>query len=140
MQQYVEFIGRHPYLCGAFALVLAVFIINELKNNAGSAKSLSILQATRLMNDPKTTVLDVRAHTEYKVAHLQGAKNIALSVLKQQIDNVCSDKNDAVLVYCNIGMNAKTAAKLLQGAGYTNVSLLKGGISAWQADNMPISK
>lgn len=140
MQQYFEFVSHHPFLCGGFIAVLIVLLLTEWNNSRSGAKNLNILQGTQLMNNPQTVLLDVRPNADFKKGHLQNAKNIALSTLKPQLDNVCQDKSAPLLVYCNIGMTAKTAAKMLQNAGYSNVHLLKGGISAWQAENMPVVK
>jgi hydroxyacylglutathione hydrolase len=43
-----------------------------------------------------------------------------------------------LLVYCAGGYRSSIAASLLQRAGYANVSEIAGGITAWEAANLPI--
>jgi rhodanese-related sulfurtransferase len=41
---------------------------------------------------------------------------------------------------CKLGQNATAAGKKLGAKGYTQVHRLKGGISEWQAMQMPLVK
>ncbi|MBU1220190.1 rhodanese-like domain-containing protein [Myxococcota bacterium] len=43
-----------------------------------------------------------------------------------------NDKERKIIVYCRTIPKAKKAAKLLSQEGYTNVSILDGGITAWK--------
>lgn len=46
-----------------------------------------------------------------------------------------NDKDRKIIVYCRTIPKAKKAAKLLSQEGYTNVSILDGGITAWKKLN-----
>jgi len=43
-------------------------------------------------------------------------------------------------VVCAMGMTAKRTASQLMKAGFTQASVLKGGMNAWQGTNLPVAK
>jgi hydroxyacylglutathione hydrolase len=45
----------------------------------------------------------------------------------------------AVAVICGSGFRSSVAASLLQARGHGDVSSVLGGMSAWQAENLPIT-
>ena len=45
-----------------------------------------------------------------------------------------------VVVYCNTGTVGASAARSLVGQGFTKVFNLRGGIAAWRAENLPVSR
>ena len=45
-----------------------------------------------------------------------------------------------MVLVCKAGESAVGAAKRLRKAGFGNVSLLEGGIQAWQAADLPLVK
>lgn len=140
MQDYIAFINAHPILVGLFVALLVAIITYEVRRAKGGAKKASLTQATQLMNQDATVVVDVRAKADYKQGHLLGAKNIPLSDLKDNLQVISKDKAVPVLVYCQMGMTSQTAAKQLMDAGFTDVYSLAGGVNAWQAENMPLEK
>ena len=74
-------------------------------------------------------VIDVREPFEYNQGFIPGAKNIPLSQLKSRINELSKDKD--IFLYCRSGMRSKQAAKLLSKQGFSHLSHLQGGISAW---------
>ncbi|MBG0789189.1 MAG: sulfurtransferase [Desulfovibrionaceae bacterium] len=81
-------------------------------------------------NKPDTyTLLDVRQEWEYEEEHLPGALLLPLSELPDRMDEV--DAGKPVVVYCRTGGRSMAAAVLLDGQGFTGISNLVGGMSAW---------
>ena len=85
-------------------------------------------------------VLDVRTSSEYAEGHIQN------SILIDQGQSDFVEKAKATLplhrkiaVYCRSGRRSANAASRLAEVGYKCVNL-KGGIMAWRAANMPITK
>lgn len=75
-----------------------------------------------------TTVLDVRSYAEFKIFRIPGAKHIDLmgqSVL-DEFDRL--DPNKRYLVYCAVGVRSKSAAKILEQMGFSEVYHLSDGI------------
>ena len=103
-------------------------------------KRASTLEVTQLMNRGKTLVLDVRDPAEFAKGHLRDAKNIPLADLQARIGELDKAKGKSVVVVCQTGARADKAIKVLQGAGFDDVVGLDGGLSAWQAANLPTVK
>jgi rhodanese-related sulfurtransferase len=45
---------------------------------------------------------------------------------------------DNLVLYCNLGWRSALAAKTLQDMGFTNVSHIAGGMTAWKDEGGPI--
>jgi rhodanese-related sulfurtransferase len=103
-----------------------------------SKNLLSTLQATQLLNKEKTQILDVRTPEEFSAGHLRLSKNIPLAALATRMAEL--DKNRALLVICQAGSRAQRAAKQLNQAGFTEVFVLEGGYTEWQAQSLPTTK
>ncbi len=100
----------------------------------------SPLRATQLINQGKTTILDVRDAAQFAKGHLRDAKNIALSELSKRIGELDKVKTKPVIVVCQSGDLSSRATQQLQNAGFAEVFSLEGGLTAWQALGLPISK
>ncbi len=74
-------------------------------------------------------VLDVRERWEYDLAHIQGAILIPLGELAHRLGELDPDR--PLAVYCHHGMRSLQALQYLQGAGFTDVAHLRGGIDAY---------
>ena len=79
------------------------------------------------MSDKQKLIVDVRTREEYVQDHVKGAINIPVHDLGFSLDFL---KDKAVLVYCNSGVRAKIAKKLL-GKEQITVDLLAGD---WDVD------
>jgi rhodanese-related sulfurtransferase len=80
--------------------------------------------------------LDVREPDEYTAGHLEGAFNVPLRTLAQNL-NLLPDQNATIVVICKGGGRAMLAATSLQILGYQNVKVLKGGYDGWVAEELP---
>lgn len=112
----------------------------ELSKLAGGADEVGTLQATQLMNQPNTLVLDVRAAEDFATGHLLRARNIPAADLQGRLGELVKFKDKPVLVTCRSGTKATGATRILKAAGFTNVHALKGGVAAWQSANLPVGK
>jgi len=140
MQEYIEFAGRHTLLFVALAAVIALIIMSELKRATKGYKEVLPSEAVRLINKEDAIVVDVREANELGQGTIIDSKHIALSALPERIDNLSPDKDKPILVFCKMGNRSAQACKLLLKNSYTNVFGLKGGITAWTNDQLPITK
>jgi len=99
---------------------------------------VTTLQATQLINQGKAIVVDVREPAEFSAGHLRDAKNIPLGELSNRIGEL--DKSKAVIAVCQSGTRSAKAAGQLKKAGFNEVFSLDGGIAAWQAQGLPLTK
>jgi len=75
-------------------------------------------------------VLDVREPHEYQIVNI-GAPLIPLGSIESRIGELADKKNSEVVIHCKTGGRSQKAALALKNAGFTNVSNLTGGITAW---------
>jgi rhodanese-related sulfurtransferase len=106
---------------------------------AGGAQ-IGTLEATRLMNQGGTLVLDIREAPDYAMGHLPKARHIPLSQLSKRVDEIVRFKDKPVIVTCRNGAKAAGAARVLKQAGFSKVLALRGGVDAWQQASLPVEK
>jgi rhodanese-related sulfurtransferase len=97
--------------------------------------------------DQGALVLDVREPAEFLARHVAGAKSVPRGMLelKAAADSPVSDpelaghREEQVVVYCTKSPSARSlfAAQTLATLGYTNVSVLEGGLNAWGEAGLP---
>jgi len=101
---------------------------------------VSTLQATQLLNQGKGIILDVREPADFAAGHLRDAKNIPLKELPNRIGELDKFKSKAIIAVCQSGVQSGKAAVQLKKAGFNEAFSLEGGISAWQAQGLPLAK
>ena len=75
-------------------------------------------------------ILDVREQDEYDAGHIPGAILIPYTQIAEKAEEVLTDKDQLILVYCRSGRRSKLAAEALVKLGYTNIKEF-GGIIDW---------
>lgn len=87
------------------------------------------------VDEPLGVVINV--HVPYE-GEIPGTDALAAY---DEIDNSAalpSEAADPILLYCLTGDMSREAAQTLMEMGYTNVRVLAGGMTAWQAEGRPI--
>ena len=75
-------------------------------------------------------ILDTRTREEYDQGHIPGAIVISHDEIAEKAEEVLTDKDQLILVYCRSGRRSKLAAEALVELGYTNIKEF-GGIIDW---------
>ena len=75
-------------------------------------------------------ILDVRTQEEYDEGHIPGAILIPDTEIEARAEEILTDKDQLILVYCRSGRRSKLAAEILVELGYTNIRKF-GGIIDW---------
>lgn len=101
---------------------------------------VTALQATQLLNQGKTVVVDVRSAEEFAAGHIRDAKNIPLKELKSRTGELEKFKERPVIVVCDKGLQSNRATALLKKEGFKDAAALLGGMDGWQTQGLPISK
>ena len=133
----VKFIIDHIFLIGVVVLSGGALLWPVL---ATRGKKASPQEVTQLINRGKATIVDVRDAKEFAVAHLRDAKNIPLGELSTRIGELEKMKNRTIILVCQKGQRAASAAGQFAKAGFADVVSLEGGMTAWTAQNYPTSK
>lgn len=136
MQEFVEFASNNALLVsGLFASALAV-IFYELRAKARNIGSVNAPIAVQLINKG-AAVVDIREVEKFAAGHIGNAHNVPETELMQNPETVTKKNKNALLV-CDTGLRSADCAARLRKEGADNVFSLKGGIAAWQEENLPV--
>lgn len=75
-------------------------------------------------------LLDVREPAEVQLGQIPGAVNIPLHQIRKRLEEI--PKNREIIVYCQVGLRAYLAARILKQNGFM-VKNLSGGYKTWSA-------
>jgi rhodanese-related sulfurtransferase len=114
------------YLAGAMQALAAA---PELIDRTPRVTAASL--AEQLDSPDPPLLVDVRAEQEFKDGRIDGAINVPLSRLRDQLDQVPTDRS--VVVYCTSGYRSAIAASILRREQSSEVSDLVGGLGAWDS-------
>ncbi len=81
-------------------------------------------------------VLDVRTKPEWEECHIAGATHIPAGDIEQRAAEVSTSL--PVYVVCASGYRSSIAASILSNLGLTNVVNVNGGMTAWNAQRLPV--
>ncbi|MEV4346502.1 rhodanese-like domain-containing protein [Actinoplanes sp. NPDC049596] len=82
-------------------------------------------------------VLDVRTPGEFDSAHIPGAYNVPLDLLREHRAELLAHLDDQIVLVCRSGARATQA---FTDIGLPNVKILEGGMLAWQAADAPVNR
>ena len=117
-------------------LLLAVMMLTACgqdKENGQGAVYVNITaeEAKQIMDTEEGyIILDARTQEEYDEGHIPGAIVISHEEITEKAEEMLTDKNQLILVYCRSGRRSKIAAEALLELGYTNIKEF-GGIIDW---------
>lgn len=93
--------------------------------------NITAQQAKQIMDTEEGyVILDVRTQEEYDEGHIPGAILIPNTEIEARAEEILTDKDPMILVYCRSGRRSKMAAEILVQLGYTNIKEF-GGIIDW---------
>ena len=116
-----------------FLAVMVLTACGQAKENDQGAVYVNITaeEAKQIMdNEEGYIILDVREQDEYDAGHIPGAIVISHEEIEEKAEDVLTDKDQLILVYCRSGRRSKIAAEALVELGYTNIKEF-GGIIDW---------
>ena len=117
-------------------VLLAVLLLaacgQDKENNQGAVyMNITAEEAKEIMDSEEGyIILDVRTREEYDEGHIPGAILIPNTEIEAKAEDVLTDKDQLILVYCRSGRRSKIAAEALAELGYTNIKEF-GGIIDW---------
>ena len=137
MEKFVLFIGDN-FLAVLLLISLIMLLIFHERRKGGTKIDASEL--TRLINKEEPYVFDLRSSSEFDSGTVSGAVNIQSSDLVKGNSQFKAKEEDKIVLICKTGSNSSTAAGSLKKEGYSNVSVLSGGIMGWIQGGMPLVK
>lgn len=117
-------------------LLLAVMLLtacgqDKEKDQGAVYMNITAEEAKQIMDTEEGyIILDARTQEEYDEGHIPGAIVISHEEITEKAEEVLTDKDQLILVYCRSGRRSKIAAEALVELGYTNIKEF-GGIIDW---------
>ncbi|WP_449465394.1 rhodanese-like domain-containing protein [Stenotrophomonas humi] len=139
-EELLAFAGRNPMLSLALVGLTVAIIATEIARLFRGYKALKPAELTHLINTGNAVVIDLSASGEFEKGHIVGSRNVQPAQLTPAHKLLASAKQSPVVLVCRTGNASATAAKTLKKAGFEQVSVLDGGIPAWQAADLPLVK
>ena len=138
--ELAAFAGRHPILSLALGGLTLAILYNEVATRLGGVRRIGPAQLTALVNRDNALVIDLRPAADFAKGHISGSKNVQMSQFDPENRQLAPARALPVVLVCKAGQTAGDAAKRLRKAGFASVSVLEGGVQAWQAADLPLVK
>src|ERR687891_389588 len=82
--------------------------------------------------------IEMREPHEWDEAHLEGAAHVPQGELVDRIDELVPNRSERLLLYCRTDNRSSRMADTLEGLGYDNVAVMRGGIVGWLDAELPV--
>ena len=139
MDRVLDFASHHPWLATATVVLAALVAIYEMRMRSEGLRAVSPQELIRLMNQG-ALLLDLRPLEQYQSGHLNGARQMSSDQIVSAGDTLKKHKEKTVVVYDDSGSLGAAAVRQLAAQGFTRAFALRGGLAAWRADNLPVSR
>lgn len=139
MDRLLDYFTNHPFLAGGAVLMVLVVVAYEMRRHGLGSTAVAPNDAIRMMNEG-AVIVDLRAPNQFKDGHIAGARNVPGD---QIVDGAKALEKLAgkTLIMCgDNGTAAGAAVRTLARAGFKNVFSLRGGLTAWRHENLPVVK
>lgn len=134
---FLEFVLLQWPLVGALVVTVILLILHESRR-AGA--TVTPQQLTQLVNKQQGAVIDLRDQAEFRKGHIVDAINIPYAKLNERISELDDLRERPIILVCKLGQYSSAVGKQLQQQGFKQVYRLSGGISEWQAAQLPLIK
>ncbi len=137
MEHLNEFVTANWVMILMWFFLLGMIINSFLK----SSYDISPQQAVQLMShETGSLVLDIREDKEYQSGHIKDSIHIPLSALKSRVSELDKYKDNNIILGCRSGSRSGRACGILKKSGFEKVHNLRGGVLAWESENLPMNK
>lgn len=106
---------------------ILIFVFAFLFSMAQSALKVNSIEFKAQYYKHRGQLIDVRTPYEYADGHIENARNIDVSVASFEAEIEKLDRDQAVFIYCGIGIRSAKAAAILRKKGFKYVYDLDGG-------------
>ncbi len=124
----------------AFALLASPASANDLADEFGAYLDFAgytegVIMVEQLTEDilPSVTFVDARSADEFSADGIDGALNIEWRETLERLDELPG--SGMVVVYCNTSVLSTQSMLIARMMGRSNVLVLQGGLTAWQAEH-----
>ncbi len=134
----LDFLLQHVALV---ALVLASALMlawPEIQALISREQAISPVEATQMINRRHALVIDLRSREHYDLGHLPTAHSIHPDELSSEVGSRKLPTEHPVILIAST-QNTARAAATLKTVGFSDIYVLKGGMTAWVEANLPLA-
>jgi uncharacterized membrane protein YdjX (TVP38/TMEM64 family)/rhodanese-related sulfurtransferase len=148
---YLGYAGREALAGGegiirkallALALLAIVAFLPRLIGNLRRGPTLEVEDLVRMRDSgEKLCILDVRKTDDFtgEQGHIPGALNIAVEDLQARMNELADYSEHPVAIVCRTDKRSAKAALLLSKGGFSDVHVVRGGMTRWQELGLPVT-
>lgn len=137
MEQFIDFAMNHPLHVGGLVALISALAFTEMRKGG---QSISTVRLTQLVNKDQGVVVDVREKADFAKGHIVNAINIPFTKIKDRVNELSEYRGQTIIVVDAMGQHSGTVGKSLRAEGFANVVRLRGGMSTWTSDSLPLVK
>ena len=122
-----------------YFLILAIqFFTAYVFGQSAIINQLNSSDLSRITDNRKVTLIDVRTRGEYSNGHIAGAGQLNYYSFDFKKKLLLLQKDQPIYLYCNTGYRSQRAAEILAKNGYEEVYNLEYGIMEWNLYDLPV--
>ena len=129
-------------LLGLGLLALVAFLPRLIKRlRKKPARMLSAAELKQQLDKGEDIlVIDVRGAEEYVggLGHIKGSRNIEIENLPRHLDELKAYRQRPIVIVCRTDHRSAKAAQILTQAGFSDVTVLRGGMEQWNCNRLPV--
>jgi rhodanese-related sulfurtransferase len=111
-------------------------LVEQAKQHVKTCSAAQV--KARLDGGEQFHFVDVREDHEFAKDHAKGARHLGKGIIERDIEMAIPDHQAEIVLYCGGGFRSALAGEALQRMGYTNVSSMEGGMTAWREAGYPL--
>ena len=139
MDRLIEYFGHHAYLATAALAMVALVAAYEMRIRGQNIAAISPQDVIRLMNQG-ALLIDLRPPEAFAAGHVAGARQMTGDQILKAAETLKKHREKIVVVYDDSGSLSASARRQLTAQGFTKAFNLRGGLTAWRSENLPLSK
>ncbi|MDH3561019.1 MAG: VTT domain-containing protein [Gammaproteobacteria bacterium] len=148
---YLGYAGREALAGGegiirkallALALLAIVVFLPRLISRLRRGPMLEVEDLVSMRDSgDKLCILDVRTTDDFtgEQGHIPEARNIPLEVLQEHLDELVDYSEHPVAIVCRTDKRSMKAALLLSKGGFSDVHVVRGGMTRWHELGLPVT-
>ena len=134
--EFLLFLSEQWLLVSILLVLVALLVFTESRKGGAA---IGVHELTRLVNSENALVLDLRESKEFAAGHITGAINIPFAKFKDRAAELEKYRNKPIILVDKMGQHASSTGNQLARDGYA-VRRLRGGMSEWTGQNLPVIK
>ena len=131
------FLSQNNLLLIGVAIVSGLALAWPMIMSKRAGASLTCTEAVQRMNHQHAIMIDIRPAEAFNAGHIPQARSVPAGDIEKKATHL--PKNKPLIVVCDLGRTAGGAATRLRALGFTEVSILGGGMRAWSAAGLPVT-